>query len=283
MFKLITKSYLTEEANLGRVRRKIKKCVFHIRNDLISSNFVKRYIWYLIVLALLFYVLFKAQLQYSLSDMSPKTEEIQPVNIDKQAVSSTPATIALPFAAFELTKEVVQPVIEPYHFPQRSPSYKLPNGKTVIENELHNKKRCETMNTPWDGVHYHLWTNGNSQNGQDRAVRDYFNGVKLGRYIEVGSYDGETFSNTWILDWCLNWGGLLIDPSTRNLNISGNFRPNAVHYHTAIHNEDKNDCIFFENTDTALAGLEKTVKTVGKGKKFAVNCIKLQRLLDQHG
>jgi len=139
------------------------------------------------------------------------------------------------------------------------------------------------MNTQWKGSNYHLWDNGNSQNGQDRAVRDYFNGLKLGRYIEVGSYDGETFSNTWILDWCLNWEGLLIDPSTRNLNISGNFRPNAVHYHTAIHNEEKKDCIFFENTDTALAGLEKTVKSAGKGKKFAVNCVKLQRLMDQHG
>jgi len=282
MFKLITKKDLTEEAKLRRVGRKIKKGVFYIRNNLVSSNFVKRLFSYLMVLSLLSYGCFIVQLSYSVSDLSPKTEENQPVDIDKQAVSSNPAAVALP-AAVELKKEVVQPDIEPYHFPQRSPSYKLPNGMTVIENEMHNKKRCETMNTPWDGVHYHLWTNGNSQNGQDRAIRDYFKGVKLGRYIEVGSYDGETFSNTWILDWCLNWEGLLIDPSTRNLNISGNFRPNAVHYHTAIHNEDKKDCIFFENTDTALAGLEKTVKTGGTGRKFAVNCIKLQRLLDQHG
>jgi len=76
---------------------------------------------------------------------------------------------------------------------------------------------------------------------------------------------------------------LLIDPSTKNLNISGSFRPNAFHYHTAIHNEDKKECIFFENHDTALAGLEDTVKSHGKGKKFSVRCLKLQHLIDQHG
>lgn len=270
------KKDLTKKVNLRRVRRRIKKGVFYIKNDLISSNFVKRVISYLMVLSLLSCVLsFTVQLSHSESYFFHKTGEIHQVDIDKQAVSSVPAAV-------ELQKEVVQPLIEPYHFPRRSSSYKLPNGMTVIENEMHNKKRCETMDKPWDGVHYRLWTNGNSQNGQDRAIRDYFNGVKLGRYIEVGSYDGETFSNTWLLDWCLNWEGLLIDPSTSNLNISGNFRPNAVHYHNAIHNEDKKDCIFFENTDTALAGLEDTVKFGGVGKKFAVHCIKLQRLLDQH-
>jgi len=204
------------------------------------------------------------------------------VNIRKlEEILKTPETVPV---GYDVLKEKVSLIlIQPYSFPQRSLKYELPNGKTIKENEIFNEQRCKVINKKWDGGNYNLWTNGNSQHGQDRIVRDFFNGAKYGRYIEVGSYDGETFSNTWILDWCLKWEGLLIDPSTKNLDISGNFRPNAVHYHTAIHKEDKEECIFFENSDTALAGLEDTVKTTGVGKKFMVRCLKLQHLIDQQG
>jgi len=174
-------------------------------------------------------------------------------------------------------------LIQPYMFPNRTPNDMLPNGKSVTENKKHNDNRCETLNDNWVGREYILWVHGNSQHGQDRVVRDYFKGAKHGRYIEVGSYDGETFSNTWILDWCLQWEGLLIDPSTRNLDISGHYRPNAIHYHVAINHEEKEDCLFFENDDTALAGLQDTVKTSGQGKEQTVQCVRLERLLDERG
>jgi len=149
MYKLITKNDLTDKANLRRVGRKLKKSVFYIRNDLISSNSVKRFIGYLMLFSLLSYGVFLIDilhLSYSEPDLSSKTDEIYPVEIDEQAVLSSSATVPLP-AASELKREAVQFAITPYHFPQRSPSYKLPNGMTVTENEMHNKKRCETMNT----------------------------------------------------------------------------------------------------------------------------------------
>jgi len=116
MFKLIVDADLTEEANLRRVGRKIKKGVFHIRNDVISSNVAKRFISYLILLSLLLYGLsFTVRLSYSKPDLSPKTEETHAIEIDEQAVLRSPATVELPTvtvalpaaAADELQKEVV--------------------------------------------------------------------------------------------------------------------------------------------------------------------------------
>jgi len=110
-----------------------------------------------------------------------------------ELISETP-NAPLPTDRFD--ENVSWKVIKPYSFTSRSPNMKLPNGKTAKENEVFNDIRCEKLNKQWDGGSYNLWTNGNSQHGQDRVVRDYFNGAKHGRYIEVGSYDGETFSNT---------------------------------------------------------------------------------------
>lgn len=45
----------------------------------------------------------------------------------------------------------------------------------------------------------------------------------------------------------------------------------------------KRSASFFENTDTALAGLQKTVKTKGDGTSFSVRCLKLQHLIDHQG
>ncbi|KAL7636873.1 UNVERIFIED_CONTAM: hypothetical protein RMT77_012631 [Armadillidium vulgare] len=52
-----------------------------------------------------------------------------------------------------------------------------------------------------------------SQYKQGIFLHDYFKNKKNGTFIEAGAYDGETFSNTLILERELGWTGLLIEPN----------------------------------------------------------------------
>ncbi|XP_015117741.1 uncharacterized protein LOC107041631 isoform X2 [Diachasma alloeum] len=52
--------------------------------------------------------------------------------------------------------------------------------------------------------------------GQARIIRDYFNNKTNGFFIECGAYDGETRSNTWVLEKQLNWTGILIEADPIN-------------------------------------------------------------------
>ncbi|XP_011307559.1 uncharacterized protein [Fopius arisanus] len=52
--------------------------------------------------------------------------------------------------------------------------------------------------------------------GQAKAIRDYFNNKTNGFFIECGAYDGETRSNTWVLEKQLNWTGILIEADPIN-------------------------------------------------------------------
>lgn len=52
-----------------------------------------------------------------------------------------------------------------------------------------------------------------SQASQDRFVNEtFFKGKKGGVFIEIGAYDGETYSNTKYFEEILGWTGLLIEP-----------------------------------------------------------------------
>ena len=41
-------------------------------------------------------------------------------------------------------------------------------------------------------------------------------GGRAGRYVEIGAFDGITFSNTYALEQCLGWGGDLIEGNPQN-------------------------------------------------------------------
>lgn len=53
-----------------------------------------------------------------------------------------------------------------------------------------------------------------SQFGQDKwVVEDVFKLRKNGFFIDIGAHDGEYYSNTFILEKCLNWTGICIEPN----------------------------------------------------------------------
>jgi FkbM family methyltransferase len=52
-----------------------------------------------------------------------------------------------------------------------------------------------------------------SQIGQDRYVLEsFFRGKRRGVFLDVGAYDGETFSNTLFFERSMEWTGLCIEP-----------------------------------------------------------------------
>ena len=51
-----------------------------------------------------------------------------------------------------------------------------------------------------------------SQLGQDILVDEYFGGKRGGVFVDIGAYDGVTFSNTLMLERERGWTGVCIEP-----------------------------------------------------------------------
>ena len=51
-----------------------------------------------------------------------------------------------------------------------------------------------------------------SQLGQDHLVDQYFGGKRGGVFVDIGAYDGVTFSNTLMLERDRGWTGICIEP-----------------------------------------------------------------------
>jgi FkbM family methyltransferase len=51
-----------------------------------------------------------------------------------------------------------------------------------------------------------------SQLGQDRIVDEYLQGKRNGVFVDIGAYDGVTFSNTLMLETERDWTGVCIEP-----------------------------------------------------------------------
>jgi FkbM family methyltransferase len=51
-----------------------------------------------------------------------------------------------------------------------------------------------------------------SQLGQDRIVDEYLRGKRNGVFVDIGAYDGVTFSNTLMLEREREWTGICIEP-----------------------------------------------------------------------
>lgn len=51
-----------------------------------------------------------------------------------------------------------------------------------------------------------------SQLGQDRIVDEYLHGKRNGVFVDIGAYDGVTFSNTLMLERERDWTGVCVEP-----------------------------------------------------------------------
>ena len=57
-----------------------------------------------------------------------------------------------------------------------------------------------------------------SENGQDIFALLVSNFSRDKMFVEIGAYDGITFSNTYLLEKKFGWTGLLVEPIPRNFN-----------------------------------------------------------------
>eukprot|EP00966_Prymnesium_polylepis_P102672 2378404-Prymnesium_polylepis.1 len=52
------------------------------------------------------------------------------------------------------------------------------------------------------------------QEGQDKWVDQHiFRGRRGGVFVDLGCYDGVTYSNTWYFERVLNWSGVCVEPN----------------------------------------------------------------------
>lgn len=68
------------------------------------------------------------------------------------------------------------------------------------------------------------------QDGEDKHVLSWFGGTPVcgGTYIEMGGYDGMTFSNSYVFNKALDWKGVLVEASPQSYKTLVRNRPNEI-------------------------------------------------------
>jgi FkbM family methyltransferase len=72
-----------------------------------------------------------------------------------------------------------------------------------------------------------------SQNGEELLLWNFFDGKREGFFIEVGAFDGVTFSNTYFFE-AIGWTGLLIEPIPEFFGECRTRRPFSRVVHAAL-------------------------------------------------
>jgi len=60
-----------------------------------------------------------------------------------------------------------------------------------------------------------------------------------GQFVEIGGYDGVTFSNSWFFEKCLNWRGVLVEGHPALYRKMQKNRPSAVNLNMAVCSQRK--------------------------------------------
>lgn len=79
--------------------------------------------------------------------------------------------------------------------------------------------------------------NTRSQWGEDLALLPYLRraaGWRPGVFVELGAFDGVSFSNTYSLETCYNWTGLLIEANPANFASLSRSGRRATKVHSAV-------------------------------------------------
>jgi FkbM family methyltransferase len=80
-----------------------------------------------------------------------------------------------------------------------------------------------------------------SQHGEDIVLWRYFKGRRNGFFIEIGAYDGVTFSNTYLLE-AVGWQGILVEANPDCFEECVRARPYSRCVQAAIVGERGQDC-----------------------------------------
>tara|TARA_Y100001970_G_scaffold138670_1_gene170612 strand:- start:540 stop:1331 length:792 start_codon:yes stop_codon:yes gene_type:complete len=92
---------------------------------------------------------------------------------------------------------------------------------------------------------------------KDKNKKDNITGV----FVEVGAYNGITYSNTKTMEDHLNWTGVLIEPSPQSFQKLKTVRPDCRNYQCAISNSEEKT-LSFTGDDSAVGGLTGVLETM---------------------
>jgi len=91
-----------------------------------------------------------------------------------------------------------------------------------------------------------------SQNDEEAHILEWFAGKTGGRFLDIGAYDGKTFSNTRALFELMEWSGVLVEPACgpfRALMQLYQHNPRATLANAAISGASCGFMTFWQNDD----------------------------------
>ena len=103
-------------------------------------------------------------------------------------------------------------------------------------------------------------------------------------FVELGAYNGITYSNTLMLEKCCSWSGVLLEANPFNFEQLNTTNRNATKVHSAVCDRNANGTVAFSATGGVFAGmvevLGKTARRHAKGLT-RVPCDTLTNLLER--
>jgi len=134
-----------------------------------------------------------------------------------------------------------------------------------------------------------------SQDGEEIVLWNFFDRKKDGFFIDVGAYDGITFSNTYFFE-ALGWTGILIEPMPDFFDACRTRRPYSRVIHAALSDgAGKTETTLHVATGAKAAGLEtlsfigdnplqlaRIERAAGRVHSVTVPCRSLNEILADH-
>jgi len=137
-----------------------------------------------------------------------------------------------------------------------------------------------------------------SQHKQDEFIINYFKGKKDGIFLDVGAHDGETLSNTYVLEKEFGWSGMCFEPMAHEFEKLNESR-NSINYNCALYSTNGTETftmLDYDGYPDMLSGISKDItinhmgnilseqKAIGgKLKYIKVKTRILSEILEEHG
>lgn len=116
----------------------------------------------------------------------------------------------------------------------------------------------------------------------DLTLIKLMNYKKNGVFIEVGAFDGKTYSNTKLLEDIYGWTGILIEPSKILFEKLCSNRPKSKCYQCALGSFKQNNTYAFGDFDGhPMSSLTGRVESRPNQQKYKVLIRSLQSILDE--
>jgi FkbM family methyltransferase len=125
-----------------------------------------------------------------------------------------------------------------------------------------------------------------SQNNEQTIISNYFQG-KIGRFLDIGAYDGIALSNVYalVLD---GWSGVMIEgsPMTFELLKKNITQESVTLIHALVDVEESREVTFFDNTEATatmnIGNYEKWLKAT-PFHECTMMTTPISEILDEHG